>query len=69
MKIEDWWWFLGLVGGGGFLTWSLGGVGFGDNVYTVRDSEVVSPGCYDASLVSYSAHWTVGVISAFAACI
>lgn len=44
-------------------------MGFGDNVYTVRDSEVVSPGCYNASLVSYSADWTVGALSAFAACI
>lgn len=44
-------------------------MGFGDNVYTVRDSEVVSPGRYDASLVSYSADRTVGALSAIAACI
>ena len=53
----------------GFFTWSLGGVGFGDNVYTLRDSEVVSTGCYNASLVSYSADWTLGALSASATCI
>lgn len=37
-----------------------------DNVYTVRDSEVVSTGCYHASMVSDSTDWTMGSFSAVA---
>ena len=38
-----------------------------DNVYTVCDSEVVSPGCYNAALVGYSVNWSLGAFSASAA--
>lgn len=51
----------------------IGGIGYGedrcgveDNVYTLCDSEVVSPGCYNASLVSNSTYRTVGSFSAVA---
>ena len=40
--------------------------GLEDNVYTVRHSEVVSTGCYHASVVSNSTDWPLGVISAVA---
>lgn len=35
-------------------------------MYTLRDSEVVSTGCYHASMVSNSTNWPVGFISAVA---
>lgn len=35
-----------------------------DNVYTLCNSEVVSPGRYNASLVSYSINRTMGSLSA-----
>ena len=44
------------------------GLGLEDNVYTVCYSEVVSPGCHDATLVGYSVNWFVGTFSASAAC-
>ena len=43
------------------------GFGLEDNVYTVCDSEVVSPGCYNATLVGYSINWFVGTFPASAA--
>lgn len=50
----------------GFETGKIG-VGWKDNVYTLCYSEVVSPGCDDASLVSYSANRFVGSLPATAA--
>lgn len=36
-------------------------------MYTLCDSEVVSPGCYDASLVSHPTNRTMGSLSAITA--
>lgn len=40
--------------------------GLGDNVYTVRYSEVVSEGCYHVAVVSDSADWAMGIITGVA---
>lgn len=35
-------------------------------MYTLRDSEVVTTGCYHASVVSNSTNWPVGLVPAVA---
>lgn len=43
--------------------------GLEDNVYTLRDSEVVETNCYHASMVSDSTYWTMGTVSVVASCV
>lgn len=45
------------------------GWGLEDNVYTLRDSEVVETNCYHASMVSDSTYWTMGTVSVAASCV
>ena len=40
--------------------------GLEDNVYTVRDSEVVAKDCYHVAMVSDSTHWSVAPVPALA---
>lgn len=39
----------------------------GDNVYTLRDSEVVTEDCYHVAMASNSTDWAMGSVTAVAA--
>lgn len=40
-----------------------------DNVYTLRDSEVVTEDCYHVAMASNSTDWAVGFVATLATCI